>query len=327
MTKKDTKVLKGVAILFMLFLHLFNHPDNWIDITLANNIRLMTFLSEATNPVSFYLLLGGIGMYILYKRGGNSQWKRVLKLYIHYWIVLLIFVTLGWLMHRSGYPGNFAKIISNITGFNTSYNGECWFLLPYVILTFISPYLFYCLDRWPLITLLISFPINILTMYIISRYGEQYLFDNMWLYNPFLVIHISFNFILGATLIKYWHYVERIINKLARFGYLNWLFLFALVIVRCIISTDAVTSFYVLSFIIIFLSTPRWNWLDKCLVNLGDHSMTMWLIHTWFCTYLFHDFIYSFNYPPLIFIVLLLLTYSTSYIIKAIAKPIINKIQ
>ena len=28
MTKKDTKILKGVAILFMLFLHLFNQNDS-----------------------------------------------------------------------------------------------------------------------------------------------------------------------------------------------------------------------------------------------------------------------------------------------------------
>lgn len=326
MTKKDTKILKGVAILFMLFLHLFNHPDNWIDITLANNIRLMSFLAEATNPVCFYLLLGGVGMYYVYKRGGNSQCKRVLKLYIHYWIVLILFVSLGWLMNRNGYPGDYVKIISNFTGFNTSYNGVCWFLLPYVILTFISPYIFYCLDRWPKMTLLVSFPVSIITMFIISRYGNQYLFNNMWLYNPFLVIHMSFYFILGAALIKYWHYVERLINKLANFGNLNWLFLLILVIVRCFISSDAITSIYVLSFIVIFLSIPRWSWLDKCLANLGEHSMNMWLIHAWYCTYLFHDFIYSFTYPPLIYLALLFLTYITSHVIKSIAEPIVRRI-
>ena len=92
MSKNETKILKGVAILFMLFLHLFNHTDNWVDITIGDNVRLMSFLAEATNPVSFFLLLGGVGMYFVYKRGGNSQWRRVLKLYVHYWIVLLIFV-------------------------------------------------------------------------------------------------------------------------------------------------------------------------------------------------------------------------------------------
>ena len=326
MTKKETKVLKGVAILFMLFLHLFNHFDNWVDITIADNIRLMSFLAEATNPVSFYLLLGGVGMYFLYKRGGNIQWKRVLKLYIHYWIVLILFVSIGWLMNRSGYPGNFVKIVSNITGFKTSYNAECWFLLPYVILTFISPYLFYCLDRWPKLTLSILFPVNILTMYIISRYGGQYLYRNMWIYNSYLVIHMSFTFILGATLIKYWDYTEHIIERLSKLHYLNWMLLIVLVIVRCILSTDAVTSFYVLLFVIIFLSAPRWKWVDKSLAHLGDHSMTMWLIHTWFCKYLFHDFIYSFRYPPHIFFALLLLTYFTSHIVKLLAHPIVKRI-
>ncbi len=325
MKKNDTKVLKGVAILFMLFLHLFNHPDNWIDITIGN-IPLMSFLAEATNPVSFYLLLGGVGMYYLYKRGDNSQWKRILKLYIHYWIVLIIFVSLGWLMNRNGYPGDFLKIISNITGFYTSYNAECWFLLPYVILTLISPYLFYCLDRWPKATILVSFPISIITMFIISRYGKQYLFDNMWLYNPFLVIHISFDFILGATLYKYWHYTERMIQALSKYGYLIWLLLLVLVIIRCIISSDSVTSIYVLLFTVLFLSAPRWDWVDRFLAHLGDHSMTMWFIHTWFCKYLFHDFIYSFAYPPFIYLALFILSYLTSHIIKVLAVPIIKRI-
>lgn len=286
----------------------------------------MTFLSEATNPVSFFLVLGGVGMYVLYKRGGNTQWKRILKLYIHYWFVLIIFVTLGWLMNRSGYPGNFVKIVSNFTGFRTSYNSECWFLLPYSLLTFISPFLFYCLDRWPKMTLLVSFPINIITMIIISRYGELYLFNNMWLYNPFLVIHLSFNFIIGATLIKYWYLIERLIKFFVKYGYLNWLFLIILVIARCIISSDAINSFYVLFFIILFLSTPRWKWFNCFLAHMGDHSMTMWLIHTWFCSYLIHDFIYSFTYPPLIYTVLLILSYITSHVIRALAAPVIKRI-
>ena len=310
----------------MLFLHLFNHLDSWIDINLGNNVRLMTFLSHATNPVGFYLLLGGVGMYFLYKRGGNNQWKRILKLYIHYWIVLLIFVSLGWLMNRDGYPGSFIKILSNITAFSTSYNAECWFLLPYAILTLISPYLFYCIDRWPKQTLLISFPISIITMFIVSRYGAQYLFNNMWLYNPFLVIHISFNFILGATLLKYEHFTRRIIKFLAKYSYLNWILLFLLIIIQCVISSAAIGSFYVLFFIILFLSAPRWKWFDTCLAHLGDHSMTMWFIHTWFCYYLFHDYIYSFSYPPIIYFVLFILTYISSHIIKSLAAPIVKRI-
>lgn len=229
-------------------------------------------------------------------------------------------------MNKSGYPGNFVKIISNITAFNTSYNAVCWFLLPYSILTFISPYLFNCLDRWPKMTLLISFPMSIITMFIISRYGEQFLFSNMWIYNPFLVIHISFSFILGATIFKYWSHIETVISTLSKYGSLNWILLLLLIIIRCIISSDAVNSFYVLLFIVLFLSAPRWKWVDCFLEHIGDHSMTMWFIHTWFCYYLFHDFIYSFVYPPIIFIILFILTYLTSHIIKVLAAPIVKRI-
>ena len=320
------RIFKGIAILFMLFLHLFYHQDNWIDITI-NDTPLMTLLAEATKPVSFYLLLGGVGRYYLYKHGlNNTQWMRVLKLYIHYWIVLILFVTLGWIMNPTVYPGSFINIFSNITGLETTYNHTCWFLLPYVLLTFLSPYLFHCLDRWPKITLPVLFCVNMITMFIVSRYGKQYLFDNLWIYNPFLVIHMSFVFTLGATLFKYWHVIARIIKTLSKYGYLNWIFLLVLVTLRCVVSTDAINSFYVLLFVVLFLSAPRLRCVDGFLAHLGDHSMTMWFIHSWYCNCLFHDFIYSFAYPPLIFLVLFILTYITSHIIKALANPIVKRI-
>lgn len=50
--------------------------------------------------------------------------------------------------------------------------------------------------------------------------------------------------------------------------------------------------------------------------------MNMWMIHSWFCYYLFHGFIYSFSYPLLIFMVLTILSYLTSLIINIIIRPI-----
>lgn len=48
----------------------------------------------------------------------------------------------------------------------------------------------------------------------------------------------------------------------------------------------------------------------------------MWMIHSWFCYYLFHDFIYSFSYPILIFMALIVISYHSSLIVNQIALPI-----
>lgn len=64
------------------------------------------------------------------------------------------------------------------------------------------------------------------------------------------------------------------------------------------------------------------GWIKLVLARLGDQSMNMWMIHTWFCYYLFHDFIYSFSYPVLIFVVLTVISYICSLIINWIALPV-----
>lgn len=62
--------------------------------------------------------------------------------------------------------------------------------------------------------------------------------------------------------------------------------------------------------------------LKKVLIKLGDNSMNMWMIHSWFCYYIFHDFIYSLKYPLLIFVVLVVISYVCSLAVNKIAQPI-----
>ena len=73
MGREYTNFLKGIAILMMLWLHLFNNIDAdkalgcliWIGDT-----PLVYSLTYACNPVPFFLILSGYGLYAAYKRGG-----------------------------------------------------------------------------------------------------------------------------------------------------------------------------------------------------------------------------------------------------------------
>lgn len=46
------------------------------------------------------------------------------------------------------------------------------------------------------------------------------------------------------------------------------------------------------------------------------------MVHTWFCTYLFHDFFYSLKYPLLIMAMVAIVSYLSSLIINTMCKPI-----
>lgn len=107
-TRDDTAVLKGVAILMMLWLHLF-HDAAWYSLstTLVSVLGkpLVAWVSNATNPVYFFTFLSGYGLYLSYKKGKSDNFLRVKKLYFHYWFYTIFFVLIGFLLAKPGYPG------------------------------------------------------------------------------------------------------------------------------------------------------------------------------------------------------------------------------
>ncbi|MDE6720798.1 MAG: acyltransferase [Bacteroidaceae bacterium] len=178
MDKTETQMMKGVAILLMIFLHLFNQSHN-VDLcrnyVYIDGIPLVHILSRAANPVAFFLILGGFGLYKVYEKGDEHRWKRLIKLMIHHWVVLAIFVTLGHFINPIAYPGSWKQILSNVTGYENTYNGEMWFLLPYVILSACSPWIFKILSKFHAITIIITtLFIYLCTSYCISRYGMSF---------------------------------------------------------------------------------------------------------------------------------------------------------
>lgn len=328
MTKEESQMMKGVAILLMLFLHLFNQLPN---VELCHNLiyidgqPLVYILSRATNPVSFFLILDGYGLYKVNLRGDRHRWSRIAKLYIHYWLILLIFVGIGHFMMPGRYPGDFTKILENFTSFHTTYNGEMWFLLPYVILSLLAPYIFKLINRcksWQVVTATLF--IHLCTSYCISRYGEKYLFNNMWIYNPLLVLHLLFSFSLGAVAAKA-HIFERLKKLLGKHRHTNFFSVgvIVLVTISCIFKYNFFYAFLIICCINLL---PIKGAVRNILCRLGDNSMNMWMIHTWFCYYLFHNFIYSFKYPLLIFAVLTVVSYISSLIVNSVAKPVEVKI-
>lgn len=324
MNKNESKIMKGVAILLMVFLHLFNRESN---VNLCHNlvyisgIPLTHILTRAANPVSFYLILGGYGLYKVWEKGDRHRWSRMLKLLIHYWIILLVFVAIGHFMYPTRYPGSILKLVKNLTGFHTTYNGEMWFLLPYLLLSALSPLLFRLVNRlrwWQIIGG--AFVIHLATSFCLSRYGVRYLYGNQWLYNPFLVLHLMFSFFIGAVAARE-HFFEKIKDRaehISHSGTIAWGGVILSVVIACLFR-----HFYGYAFLFItfFYLACRPVWVDKILADLGGQSMNMWMIHTWLCYYLFHSFFYGLKYPMLIFVSVVIASYGIGKLVDFVAKP------
>ena len=329
MSKQETLIIKGIAILMMLFLHLFNNGFAnqlqhcfWID-----NQPFLHILTRAANPISFFCFCGGYGLYYTYQRGKDSHhYSRILKLYVHYWIVLLIFVPLAhFISSQQAYPGNIQTILYNVTGLDTSWNAECWFVLPYSLLSLTSKRVFAWMDKFRAryvlgITLLLYGAAG----YSISRYGGLYLYHHPFVYLPVLYLDLLFPFTIGAMALR-----TQVLTKVRtsfqafatqqRFAQpLLYIGVSLLIASRCIINTDAYSPFYMFGMIVLILLIQRRACTDKWLAHLGNLSMEMWLIHSWFCYYLFRNFFYGLKYPIVVFFVLLSATYISAIIVRFI---------
>lgn len=334
MSKEQSTILKGVAILMMLWYHLFNIAeleDVCFPLIHIQQKALVAYLGNATYPVSFFMILSGYGLTYLFKHNRldvKGQCRRLLKLYIHYWLILLIFVTIGHFINPAVYPNNFIYIIANITGIRCTYNGETWFLLPYAIISLCSywiiDFVYHLNDRKKIAITLIVYAFFFLS----ARHLAYHL-----PYNPFLVtlliqpvyyIQLTFYFSLGIILFRL---IEK--NIMLR-GYKQFVYIFlivCLVIVKSLFKITIADGFYALLFIILFLNISLNKYLTILLHALGNRSMGMWMTHTFFSTYLFSDFIYGFKYPLLIFTILVIVSYLTAVLIMRIGKRIINVIE
>lgn len=334
MNKDESKMMQGVAILLMLFLHLFNSDvrvNTWCSsfLTIGND-PLVFILSRAANPVSFFLVLSGYGLSCIYHSGKltpRGQLRRISRLYFFYALVLLVFAGIGSILRPDKYPGSVSECLLNLTGWSYSYNAEMWFLLPYVLVSVTSVYLFRLKDKLGIWTMLIlSLFLNLGTSFLISRYGKMYLYGNEALYLPVLYLSFFLPFYLGS----YLHDIARRRGSLSfSLPYGRIVFpalLLLLVALRCSTAHSYLYPVYAALFILLFHNCPRHKCLNAFLLEMGRMSMLMWFVHTFYSEYLFTKFIFSPRQPLLVFLLLLVCSYLTALVINKVGAPIYNRI-
>ena len=210
MDKEQSTIIKGIAILMMLWFHLFGIDELeqvCTPLIHINGKAFVTYLSNASYPVSFFLILSGYGLTYIFKQKRLNiidQSKRLLKLYIHYWIILLVFVGLSVFVKPGMYDLDFLHIIGNITAIKCNYNGEAWFLFPYVLLTLSSPFTInyiYNLHQKKTIIITILFYISLFmtAKYLSDKLPENIVLNTIILQYYYYVI-LLFYFTLGILL-------------------------------------------------------------------------------------------------------------------------------
>lgn len=333
MTKEQTNILKEIAILMMLFLHLFN-GSNLTDVCepllFIGSTPLVHIISKACNPVGIFLMLSGYGLSYTYFRGKlsfNGQEHRLLKLYIHYWIILLIFVSIGSFVRPEKYPGSLSDIIMNFTSISNSYNSETWFLFPYALLSLTSVWIFKCIDKLGCVkSIIITWILYMISCYITSRYIAVNKAYTEWYTYIITYFNVLFSFVIGAVFHRQVEKGKGSIPFLHTHKLMTFTILMTLIIINFFISSAATAYIFEFSYIFLLLHLTFNGITKRFFTAMGKQSMVMWLTHSFFCYHIFHDFIYGFRYPLVIYVVLIIISYVVSIPISYIAKLIIQRI-
>lgn len=330
---RQSNQLKSIAILMMLCLHLFNRDYKGLfqPILFIGKQPMTYYISlfcDACVPI--FAFVSGYGLYYKFQQNKivytRENFVRLRKLYINYWIIILIFpVILGLILKHPGYPGTFFNIFLNLTGLDPTYNGAWWFFTIYIFFVCTSRFWFYIISRAnPILSLLILF-----VLYFIGFYFRIYrtdIFSNPlldWLQTyTALYFCTLFQFMLGAFALKYnWNsYVSKCFTNLEYKNFIIFLIIFSLIVFHAIIPNFIIAPFTAIIFIFLYCQLDLSEKTQKLIDFFTPHSTNIWLIHMFFYLIFFPEFIYSFRYPVVIFFILVVICIFCSYGINFINK-------
>ena len=343
MTKSESNQIKGIAITFMLLLHLFNTYDyqHIYDPYLLVNVTPLTFYISlfADCCVVLFLFCSGYGLYFSYKKESNGKLyfksfpRRLKNLYLRYWIIIILFCFLiGPSLGETNYPGDFLTIILNLTALDTSYNGAWWFFTTYVICLLLSPFLFSFIDKYNVILVVSVFSV-FYTLGYLQRFKE-YLEVNdptlEWGLTEIVLLGNSLlPFMLGAFFFKF-----NVIGKLKKLleskmsGFTRnislYFILIAIFIAKTYVPTLFTAIFTGVAFLTCYLLIDKPLILRKILTYLGMHSTNIWLTHMfiYFSFDSFSQYVYLTRDPIIIFSSLLIMCLGCSYVINFLERKI-----
>ena len=295
LSKKDTAIMKGIAICAMLFHHLYcSLPEG-----ITPYYGVLGWLGALGKVcVSLFLFCSGYGLSAQFDKVGGIkgvtrfELKRFVSFYVNYWTVFLLFVPLTVILfHRplSDAYGEHVNILKRliydllgIQGFQ-SYNITWWFNKLIIVLWLFFPSLYWIAKQRPLLISLASVMVARFWMTIIGwdYYGGLY--------------YYQLPFVLGLV----WHLVENKFYKIkghvkvksGLFSFISICLVLIFVYLRMYpviphwsgLSMDAFLSCAIALLVISTIGKIRF--FSLVLSILGKHSGNIYLIHTFFNGY------------------------------------------
>ncbi len=321
-TQKDTKAFKGIAVMLMLAHHLLTYPNR---MPIGYEIIPIGYISGYSIEyiigyfgkicVSFFMFLGGYGVYKSISESDfikTSLLKHIVKLYESLWKIMIIFIPIGFLFfdNQDTYAAdeslchhfdafNPIELISNLTGWETSYNGEWWFFRAYICALLIGVVFIHLIKKHDnmYVDIVIVMIWQVLIMYVFPGIGGLSCFSgmatNIWYASLFETSEYSPLFLLGVVFAKY-DGLLKMMDVLKQFPGciqigLSFCIQIIIVLARVFLGNEcSMDMIYVpLLIVCIMVVLERINIVKEAFSFVGKYSTNMWLTHTFFCYYFY----------------------------------------
>lgn len=303
LSKQDTSILKGIAIIAMLMHHLWGCPPAGIE-PYTGVLGFLGGLGKVC--VAIFLFCSGYGLSVGYEKVSGFKdtlkflAKRFIKFYAGYWPIFLIFVPLGvFAFHRPlsaayGEHVNFIKRLildfMGVQGFQ-SYNITWWFNQLIILLYLIFPILFFVTKKIKWVALVLG----LILMRFAHHMPDVINFADLctWQF-PFLVGIFWAQSADKYQKLNFWLSAHRYMLILVSI----FVLILSIVLRECSIIPHwggiKMDSFITIGLVLCLVSgVNRIKYISQPLTFLGKHSMNMYLTHTFFFSYWFSPFFYS----------------------------------
>lgn len=334
LTKNDSKMLQGLSVLAMIWLHLFDrdYTGLFAPIIFWGGVPCSFYIAQLSDFCVFgFAFLSGYAHMMQSSQAGYYQrrLKGLLSVFCSYWLILIVFSIVSIAIGQGDYmPGSFKKFLLNALSLENSYNGAWWYMFSYAVLVVISPVLLKWVKRChPVIVLGIG-----LVIYCVAYFVRFKLGYSNWLLGKFGPFGMTlFEYLLGALALKYQVFtrIHIISEKLPKAAY--WLLATALMLGMLYGRTKVVPSLFVApvtGFVVMSLF-HFWNKpqvVKRAFLLVGRNSTNIWLTHMFFYLVIFKNLVYIAKYPLLIFALMLAITIPLSMLLQLVERPIQKRI-
>ena len=315
--KDDIKMIQGIAVMLMVFHHLFGFPDriavSYYAMFDFGFVHLETMLASFGRIcVAIFSFCSGYGLYKKnVKLAQRTRWtlvdgykeifQSIRKFYFRYWMVFAFFIPYGF--YKGIYEFVPLQFIKNVLGLACTYNKEWWYVYTYLRLLVVFPLLFYLtfiiMNKQRQKSFFVA-NVGVICLFTVAAYVSTETVVGFLSY--FMAFYIG---ILAAA----WNAFERLLKFIKKkTGALSWMVVLAVCIlfagIRVFITSkiDFLVA-PVIIFCCIYWFHSKWavRPLKFLMTILGKYSQYIWLTHTFFAYYYFQKYLYSLTNSWIIF--------------------------